>query len=258
MCAGVTVVAIVVGPIEVEGAKVTNGTQQWSMPKRLVGWLARDDWRGLVTSVAALGPSTLLLVWLDWGPDVPQWLVYLLLYWSVWGVMQVAAIALVLGRGDAETFAARIRGSQPKRRSISRELLDMGDGAVSLGAQLSVVMLGLTLYICVTPSLRTETVAIVLAAVAVVVSWLVTAFSYAVEYARANTLRPGLEFPGSDPPGFSDYLYLAIGMNATFGTTDVSLTHADMRRLATTQTLIAFAFNTVVVALLIALISSSS
>ncbi len=228
------------------------------MPKRLIEWLARDDWRGLITSVAALGPSTLLLVWLDWDPDVPQWLVYLLLYWTVWGAMQVLVIGLVLGRGDAETFAARIRLSQPKRRSISRELLDMGDGAVSLGAQLSVVMLGLTLYICVTPSLRTETVVIVLAAVAVIVSWLVTAFSYAVEYARANLIRPGLEFPGADPPGFSDYLYLAIGMNATFGTTDVVLTHADMRRLAMTQTLIAFAFNTVVVALLIALITTSS
>ncbi len=225
--------------------------------ERLISWLARDDWRGLITSVAALGPSTLLLMWLDWKPDVPQWLVYLLLYWSVWGVMQVLVIALILGRGDAETFATKIQRSQPKRRSISRELLDMGDGAVSLGAQLSVVMLGLTLYICVTPSLRTETIVVVLAAAAVVVSWLVTAYSYAVEYARANTFRPGLEFPGDEPPSFSDYLYLAIGMNATFGTTDVTLTHADMRRLAMTQTLIAFAFNTVVVALLIALITTS-
>lgn len=52
---------------------------------------------------------------------------------------------------------------------------------------------------------------------------------------------------------FSDYLYVGLMGQATFGTTDVAITSALLRRTMTAQSLVAFVFNTVVVAMLVSL-----
>ena len=51
---------------------------------------------------------------------------------------------------------------------------------------------------------------------------------------------------------------VAPGAPATFGTTDVSLLSTRVRRIMSTQTLVAFVYNTVVVAIVVSLLVSSN
>jgi uncharacterized membrane protein len=53
---------------------------------------------------------------------------------------------------------------------------------------------------------------------------------------------------------FTDYSYLAIGCSATFATTDTAVVTTSMRRLVSVHSVLALLLNTVVVAVLIAII----
>jgi uncharacterized membrane protein len=55
---------------------------------------------------------------------------------------------------------------------------------------------------------------------------------------------------------FSDYIYLAIGCTATFGTTDTTIVSSTMRNLVSVHSVLGLLLNTVVVAVLISIIVS--
>lgn len=99
---------------------------------------------------------------------------------------------------------------------------------------------------------RDRVLTLAAAAVVVAASWLVVAVSYAIEYARVDLADGGLDFPGGGELGFRDYLYLSLAVSTTFGTTDVAVTSTAMRRLVSGHTVLAFVFNTLVVALVVA------
>ena len=62
----------------------------------------------------------------------------------------------------------------------------------------------------------------------------------------------GLDFPGDEQhPDYTDFLYFAITVAATAQTSDVGITTREMRHWVTVQTLLAFAFNTALLALAI-------
>lgn len=81
-------------------------------------------------------------------------------------------------------------------------------------------------------------------------AWLAVALSYAVAYWADDLLEheAGLEFPGESVPGWSDYVYFAVAVSTTFGPTDVTVQSRAMRRTVTVHALLAFVFNTVIVA----------
>ncbi|WP_026058453.1 DUF1345 domain-containing protein [Streptomyces sp. SS] len=97
-------------------------------------------------------------------------------------------------------------------------------------------------------------VALVMAAVA----WICVAVSFAVAF-QADNLVEGeraLEFPGEQSPLWIDYVYFAFSVMTTFGTTDVTVLSREMRRTVTANSCIAFVFNTVTVASLVAALDS--
>lgn len=82
------------------------------------------------------------------------------------------------------------------------------------------------------------------------------ALAYASLYHRQDLGAHGLEFPGDDdPPDYGDFLYFAITVAATSQTSDVGVSSRAMRRLVLLQSLIAFVFNTGVLALSINLLA---
>ncbi len=87
-------------------------------------------------------------------------------------------------------------------------------------------------------------------------SWLLLPVEFALAYAslyhREGQSAHGLEFPGNDgPPDYGDFLYFSITVAATSQTSDVAVSSRAMRRLVLLQGLLAFAFNTGVLALAI-------
>lgn len=122
----------------------------------------------------------------------------------------------------------------------------------TIAVQWSVIAIGTLLVFTVWPGLLREPVTVLFSILVVAASWCVTLIAYAVHYARFDAAHGGFDYPG-DHHGrtFSDYLYLAAQVQTTFSTSDVSLTLPGPRRLVTGHTLVSFAFNTVIIAMLI-------
>lgn len=72
---------------------------------------------------------------------------------------------------------------------------------------------------------------------------------------NAAHLKKGLKFPDEEHPDYLDFAYFSFVNGMTFQVSDVSVTSKKMRVLVLFHCLLAFAFNTVIVALSINLIA---
>lgn len=79
---------------------------------------------------------------------------------------------------------------------------------------------------------------------------LVYAFHYGHLYYDCEA-RPGLDFPGGEPPLFADFCYFSFVLGMTFQVSDVQILTRAFRREATLHGLFAFFFNLGVLALTI-------
>lgn len=84
----------------------------------------------------------------------------------------------------------------------------------------------------------------------IVLGWVSVAISYAVTFYADNVLEnyQALRFPGDRNAEWSDYIYFAVSVMTTFGTTDVEVASPEMRRTVTANAVLAFVFNTVTIA----------
>jgi uncharacterized membrane protein len=90
-----------------------------------------------------------------------------------------------------------------------------------------------------------------------VLSWALIHLLFALDYAKlyyagasANDRSPagGLVFPGGHPPDYGDFLYFSFSIGVACQTPDVAITARKLRRMALLQSLLAFLFNTVILA----------
>nr|WP_240981846.1 MULTISPECIES: DUF1345 domain-containing protein [unclassified Streptomyces] len=87
----------------------------------------------------------------------------------------------------------------------------------------------------------------------VVTAWVCVLTAFAVSFHADNLVEDerALDFPGDGPALWADYVYFALSVMTTFGTTDVDVTSREMRRTVSANAVIAFVFNTVTVASLV-------
>jgi len=69
--------------------------------------------------------------------------------------------------------------------------------------------------------------------------------------AKERNHSGGLEFPGETSPDYSDFLYFACVIGTSGQTADVSFTSKSMRRTGLIHCVLAFFFNTTLLALAI-------
>jgi uncharacterized membrane protein len=96
-----------------------------------------------------------------------------------------------------------------------------------------------------------------LAALTIVSSWAFTQVMFALHYAHDYYVRDqrgehgGLDFPGGQTPDYGDFLYFSCIIGTSGQTADVNITSRKMRRINTMHCVLAFMFNTTLVALTI-------
>lgn len=96
-----------------------------------------------------------------------------------------------------------------------------------------------------------------LAALTIATSWAFTQTMFALHYAHDYYVSVfhgepgGLEFPGAHLPDYGDFLYFASVIGTSGQTADVSFTSRKMRQTGMVHCVLAFFFNTTVVALTI-------
>ncbi len=106
-----------------------------------------------------------------------------------------------------------------------------------------------------------------LTGITIALSWLFVQVLFSLHYAReyyapdeavaSGEHHGGLVFPGSVEPVSWDFFYFSVIMGSAFATADVDIESPRHRSIATIHTLIAFAFNTLVLALTVNLVAST-
>jgi uncharacterized membrane protein len=99
---------------------------------------------------------------------------------------------------------------------------------------------------------------VVLAAGTVVLSWLFVQIVFAVHYAHVYYLaeengepKGGLEFGVAGEPDYWDFVHFAVVLGTASQTADIVFTSKQMRRIGTVHTIVAFGFNTAILATMI-------
>jgi uncharacterized membrane protein len=97
-----------------------------------------------------------------------------------------------------------------------------------------------------------------LAAATVVLSWLFVQVVFAAHYAHVYYLaeangepKGGLEFGVAGEPDYWDFVHFAVVLGTASQTADIIFTSKQMRRIGTVHTIVAFAFNTAILATMI-------
>ncbi len=96
---------------------------------------------------------------------------------------------------------------------------------------------------------------IALAVLTVLLSWTFTHTIFAIHYAHEyyagpeDDLTEGLEFLGNEPPDYWDFVYYSYVIGTACATADVNVTSKNMRRITTLHCVVAFFFNTTILAL---------
>jgi hypothetical protein len=91
-----------------------------------------------------------------------------------------------------------------------------------------------------------------LAAVTVVLAWLILHTGYAMHYATLYFHHGrGLSFPGADVPNFLDLNYFAFAIGAAFATSDVEVTGRPVRHAVLWHSVLSFFYNAAVLGIAI-------
>lgn len=105
---------------------------------------------------------------------------------------------------------------------------------------------------------------IALGVVALAGSWLMMHTIYAFHYAhryyidqRDGSPDGGLDFPGKQEPDYFDFLYYAYVVGMTSQVSDVQATSREMRRITLVHSVLAFAFNMLVLALSVNVVAAA-
>lgn len=178
----------------------------------------------------------------------------LLLGWNISTWLYLVLVAIMMKRSTPDKMRSRAR-SQDEGKTVLLVL-------VILTAVVSLVAIGAELVVVKNMSGLDRAMHIVLVACTIVASWAFTHCMFALHYAHdyfiaaTATSDGGLAFPGTAHPDYGDFLYFASVIGTSGQTADVSFTSQAMRRIGTIHCVLAFFFNTTVLALTINIAAS--
>jgi uncharacterized membrane protein len=170
----------------------------------------------------------------------------LLMAWDLTAALYLCFAFATIARSTVETCQRRAALYDQSDWVIV--MIVVGSAAASFGAifdELAVIK----------SAHATPWMSVFVTAATVVLSWsfthMVFTFHYANIYYRPSELGTsgGLQFPGQRPPDYRDFLYYAFVIGCAAQTGDVAtLSHA-MRRVSLIHGIVAFVFNTAILAL---------
>jgi uncharacterized membrane protein len=167
-----------------------------------------------------------------------------LLAWDIAGLVLGGVAGLLITRSDARETRRRAAAYDPGRRVVW--ILVLIASTLSLLAATIVVRQGHE---------DTRSLHVALCVATVVISWLVTHSAFTLRYAhlfyRDAARAGGIELPGGEPP---DDLDFAFTIAMCFQVSDATISRREIRRTALGQALLAFLYNTVILALALNLI----
>jgi uncharacterized membrane protein len=181
-------------------------------------------------------------------PPSLRWATRLLLAWDLMAAIYVGFALWMMLRSTVETCRARAAFYDQSDWVLLTIII--ASSAASFAAIFA--ELGAIKAHQVSPAL-----ALIVTGGTVVLSWTFTNVLFTLHYAnvyyRPHTQGPpgGLDFPGEHAPDYRDFLYYAFVIGCACQTADVNTTSRPMRLISLVHGIVAFAFNTAVLALAI-------
>ena len=195
--------------------------------------------------------------------------VYVAAYWNVWAVTYLALTwVLILRSSPRQTRQwARIQRRALRGGVLLRTAMMLFFMVGRTGSLLFIVLvsqMGLVAAVVLLPQVRDAgspggLLLIALNALGVVAAWAVLNTAYALYYAYmyyGDEGRPGsLAFPGYKEPGKLDFAYFSFTVGTSFAASDVKVTSRRSRGVVLGHTILSFAYNTVLIAVVINVIT---
>jgi uncharacterized membrane protein len=163
--------------------------------------------------------------------------------WDLFVIAYLAAMGWVMLRSGRDDI---------RRRAA---LYDEGAIAVltlSVAAAIASIMTVIVEMTSATPADRYGAFQIGLTIATVALSWAFVHTIFALHYAHdfyGECAEPPLHFPGEPHPLYGDFMYFSFVIGCACATADVDIRARDVRRIAAIHGVIAFFFNTAVLAL---------
>jgi uncharacterized membrane protein len=179
-------------------------------------------------------------------PPSMRWATRLLLAWDVLAALYVGFALWMMLRCDVESCRARA------------SLYDQSDWVIMtvIIASAAASFAAIFAELAAIESHRVPTaLGLAITGVTVALSWTYTHVLFTLHYAnvyyRPHDAGPpgGLDFPGEHAPDYRDFLYYAFVIGCAAQTADVNTTTREMRRITLIHGIVAFAFNTAILAL---------
>jgi uncharacterized membrane protein len=181
---------------------------------------------------------------------VPRWPTRALLGWNLGAVVYLLLVARMMLGADAKSIGRRALAEDEGRHAVLAVVI------VASLACLGAIVAQLADAKGLQGAARYGHVALAAATVLTAWSFIHTIFAlhYAHDYylARVRGLgEGGLSFPGTPEPDYLDFLYFAFVIGTSGQTADVGFTTSAMRRTGLLHCVLAFVFNTTLLALTI-------
>jgi uncharacterized membrane protein len=210
----------------------------------IMRWWTHESSRQLVCAI----PVALSLL-------VPgEALVRLVAGWDIYAACYIVLTWLAYRR--REPSALRTLALASRRRRLADRLLAISPEQISQGAA-GVALIATVIAMPQARRLGTSPALVLgICIFAVISCWLILQIGFAITYLGLWAEKGGLTFPGDDEPGMVDFLYFASGVGTTFGTTDVVVTQRRVRRRVLVHSILAFCFNTLVLAVAVTILTT--
>ena len=220
-------------------------------------WELRDPGRSALSF--SLGAIVALICW--------KWLgfsgkIAFLAGWILSLAVYLFLLGIVIFQADGPMTKQRVSQDQPNRALLLILLIIVAlIGSISVGVILT----------SVGSHHPTHTRLLVgLGVWAVIMSWLLLHTTAEQHYARLyfedtsregrpfpGGMRQGLEFPGSDPPTYLDFMYFAFTVGLTYAVSDVNVPSADHRLFVFLHSVVSFFFYTTILGVVLNAIVTS-
>lgn len=218
-------------------------------------WLGESRRSGVAIAVALAAMVVWALVRTDSGDWLADGLDTAVIFYAIYLPIYLVVTAVVFARASED--AVQMWAHREGRGTWAQRYV----WGTAPGPGLSISMGTFALLIAVlwlprtgdSASSLSDPVRLMVALVVLVAAWVAVVISFAVAYHADNLLESGgaLSFPNSPKPVWADYIYFAVAVSTTFGATDVSVRSTPLRRTVTVHSLVAFVFNTVILAAVI-------
>ena len=171
--------------------------------------------------------------------------------WNTWGVVLLGLSWIAIARADATTTQGRAGSEDPGRTLVY--VFVVIASAAGLFAAVSLARNAHALA----PDHPHATVALCLSTVTL--AWAMTHTVFTLRYAHLYYREDaegvgGVEFPGKQLPSYFDFAYFAFTIGMCFQVSDTCVTSPNIRRAVLLQALIAFAYNTAILAVVLNLV----